>query len=391
MKSRQIINEILDAQNKLRTDPTYYIPILEDMLQYFDSKYYKRPGYTTIITKEGKTAVKNAIKFLSVQEPIHALINHTSLNKAAQDHADDSGTHGSVGIVDSNGSTMSDRIERYSQWEGQIGECCSYREIYDGGHEIVLGLLIDDGVKNRGDRKNIFNPSFNYVGVGLAKHPKYGHICVMDYAHSVAKRPNKIKSTPKFSDGLLASVRRTRANRFGKSKPSYEFHKQPKEGEILDISEVPKSIKDSIRKMDLGSDPKIKYEKGVYKISSSPPSYQIVKKSQKTETVRQNDFDHLFEKAFGKDFNKSFDHTFDNSFDQDLEKLSEFERFGELGDLEKFHEIEDFKDDNEPEGYIEKNTKTNITTFNGKTTKKTETTYKFADGSSKILTSTKIY
>ena len=74
--NKQLIKEILDAQNKLRTDPTYYIPILEDMLDKFDNVYYKRPGYATVVTKEGKIAVRDAIEFLSTQEPIHALKNH---------------------------------------------------------------------------------------------------------------------------------------------------------------------------------------------------------------------------------------------------------------------------------------------------------------------------
>ena len=301
------------------------------------------------------------------------------MNRAAQDHADDSGENGSVGIVDSNGSTMSDRIERYSQWEGQIGESCSYREIYDGGHEIVLALLIDDGVWNRGNRNNIFNPEFNYVGIGLAKHSVYGQICVMDYATSVTELPIKTKSTPKLSHDFKTSYRRSRLDRVEKSRPAYEVHKQPKEGDILDISQVPQSVRDHIKKKNLiESDIEIKFENGTYKITYNTPSYQLIKRSHiTTETDKEN----IPKNVLPPNYN-------------DFGRFREYERFGGLGDLEKFRDLENFKDDSkdddEPKGYIEKNQETNITTINGKTTKNVVTTYKFADGSTKILNNTKI-
>jgi uncharacterized protein YkwD len=42
--------------------------------------------------------------------------------------------------------------------------------------------MIDDGVKSRGHRSNIFNPAFRTVGVGVADHKVYGKIIVFDYA-----------------------------------------------------------------------------------------------------------------------------------------------------------------------------------------------------------------
>jgi len=53
-----LISEIIEAHNKIRTDPQSFIPILEERLSQFDGKYIKRPGMNDLRTKEGPDAVK---------------------------------------------------------------------------------------------------------------------------------------------------------------------------------------------------------------------------------------------------------------------------------------------------------------------------------------------
>ena len=49
--------------------------------------------------------------------------------------------------------------------------------------EIVVSLLIADGVKSRGHRKNIMSKDFKTTGIGFAaQHKKYGCECVLDFA-----------------------------------------------------------------------------------------------------------------------------------------------------------------------------------------------------------------
>ena len=60
--------------NRLRTEPTYFIPMLEDRLQYFDeNKVLRVPGRNGLQTKEGPAAVKDAIDFLAGVQPLSAL------------------------------------------------------------------------------------------------------------------------------------------------------------------------------------------------------------------------------------------------------------------------------------------------------------------------------
>ena len=71
-------------------------------------------------------------------------------------------------------------MERYGKWEKRIAENIAY-----GGYsarQIIIYLLIDDGIKNRGHRKNFLNPAFSKIGVATGKHPSFGTMAVMDLA-----------------------------------------------------------------------------------------------------------------------------------------------------------------------------------------------------------------
>ena len=122
MSDEEIIKEVFEWQNKLRTDPKFLIPHLESRLEYFDGNTLWIPGKIGQITKEGPGAVKKAIKFLKTAKPINALIMSKALCKASQDHAKDLGDNNMKGHDGSDGSSMKDRIQRYCEWKSKIGE-----------------------------------------------------------------------------------------------------------------------------------------------------------------------------------------------------------------------------------------------------------------------------
>jgi len=63
-----------------------------------------------------------------------------------------------------------------------IAENCDYGSTEP--LEIVMSLLIDDGIASLGHRKNILHPGLNYVGIAIEKHKTYGVNCVMDFSGS---------------------------------------------------------------------------------------------------------------------------------------------------------------------------------------------------------------
>ena len=82
--------------------------------------------------------------------------------RASRDHAKDQEVSRKTGHIGSDGSTPFDRLSRYGAVPGQLGENIVYGN-YKEPVEHILSMLIDDGVKSRVHRQNLFNDSFRYM------------------------------------------------------------------------------------------------------------------------------------------------------------------------------------------------------------------------------------
>ena len=182
-KNVHIVNEILTELNRVRSNPKKYAEEeLKPRLKYFDGKLYKVPGQIPLQTNEGAPAVQECIDVLMKTNPMETLALENGLCLAAQWLADDQANTGKIGHNGSDGSSPLDRMNRYGKYLILAGENCAYGT--KTGKEIVAQLLIDDGVMNRGHRKNILNPIFKKVGIGYNDEGKapYGAVSVMDFA-----------------------------------------------------------------------------------------------------------------------------------------------------------------------------------------------------------------
>ncbi len=102
------------------------------------------------------------------------------MTKAAKDHANDIGPKGITGHTGSDGSSMTSRLDRYGKWMGKCGENICFGG--KTGVDIIVQLIIDDGVATRGHRNNIFSKDYKVTGISAAKHSSYEICCVLDYA-----------------------------------------------------------------------------------------------------------------------------------------------------------------------------------------------------------------
>jgi len=171
---------VVNEMNLARTSPKEYLSLLEQFKKYYDGKLLKLPGETPILTKEGTSAVVEAIRSLRSQKPVSPLSPSKGMTLGAKDHIRDLRTSGASQHKGSDGSESWDRVNRYGTWQKIIGENISFG--HNKARNIVMTLMIDDGVPNRGHRKNIFNPDFRLVGVACGDHPAYRTICVITFA-----------------------------------------------------------------------------------------------------------------------------------------------------------------------------------------------------------------
>lgn len=173
--------QVLAEINLARTDPRAYAGFIREFRRRFRGKNYVLPGSTTRIqTSEGVSAVDEAIRFLSRSKPLPLLTWSEGLAAAAAELAEEQGDSGATGHIGKQSHGVRERIERHGKWERRIGENIGYGP--EEPRNMVMQLIIDDGVPDRGHRKNTFSTGFATAGVACGPHPRFGSMCVVDFA-----------------------------------------------------------------------------------------------------------------------------------------------------------------------------------------------------------------
>lgn len=185
---------VLEEMNLARTNPAQYATYLEAWRTYYKGKMFKEPGSAPVETIEGVSALEEAIKYLRSAKPLPPLKLSKGLCLGAKDQSFDQGKTGDISHQGSDKSFSWERVARYGQWKTPVSENIAY----DSGtaREIVINLLIDDGVSARGHRNNIFNSSYLVTGVSCGKHPLFGGMCVCTFAGGFTEKSSQNKPTP---------------------------------------------------------------------------------------------------------------------------------------------------------------------------------------------------
>jgi uncharacterized protein YkwD len=157
---------VLEEINLARTNPHEYA-------QYILTQADAR-------SKNDARAMQEAVNFLNRAKPLPPLTFSNGLAMGAMAHVVNQGGAGSVGHSGTDRSSPWDRMARYGRWLGTAGENISYG--VSEPRQIVISLIVDSGVSNRGHRKNLFQRGFGVAGIACGSHALYGTMCVMDFA-----------------------------------------------------------------------------------------------------------------------------------------------------------------------------------------------------------------
>jgi uncharacterized protein YkwD len=177
---------VIQQMNRVRTDPQGYAAFLESCRPYYKDRLLEIPGQVPIRTQEGVGALDEAIRVLRRTSPVAPLDESVALKSSAALLAGEQSATGGIGHFGRDGSTPFTRMARYGTWLDEAAENVEYGS--RSAERIVADLVVDDGESGRGHRRNILNEDFHVAGAGFGSHPRYGTVCVIDFAAKFAAR-----------------------------------------------------------------------------------------------------------------------------------------------------------------------------------------------------------
>ena len=181
--------DVVQEINLARTQPKAYAAFLEQLRPNYVSGRGQSPGARTIITNGGKSTfvtaegpkgLDQAIAFLRSTPPLPPLEVSRGMSLGSRDHVKQQESTGVTGHQGRDGSRPGDRVNRYGRWQGTISENISYG--IDSARGMTMALIIDDGLPERGHRKNMFDAQARLVGVACSDRVAGQLLCVTTFA-----------------------------------------------------------------------------------------------------------------------------------------------------------------------------------------------------------------
>jgi len=136
----------------------------------------------------------------------------------------------------SDGKNLSERLEKYCEWEGCLSENIDF-----GGSkavDIMIFMIVDDGVKDRTHRKNVFNADFQFIGIGANEHPNHKHVTVCDYSSEIRNLGDENPNIKTSVVNVLPTKNKQGKNNYQETDPD-----APDNTKTIRITTVTKTVK----------------------------------------------------------------------------------------------------------------------------------------------------
>lgn len=159
---------VIAEMNIARTDPKSYVTtrLIPMRTNYAGSS-------TTYMA-----ALEECITLMNSMTPVGSLSYGSGLYKAAKEWVDVQGRGTSSSDI-GHDSNLINRVSAHCNYTS-MGENIAYG--YYTARDIVIALLVDDEVPDRGHRTNMLNGSYTHAGVSIGSHGYYRVMCCIDYA-----------------------------------------------------------------------------------------------------------------------------------------------------------------------------------------------------------------
>ncbi len=155
--------KIIFYMNLVRLEPQQFLNSI--LTPYTKENEVSKNSYYNSLVRDLKNAQSTSV-----------LVFKDDLHKVAVEFAKDLSKSGKIGHVNSKGQDFSVRTKHLLSNYSALAENCQFG--YDSALDIVIDLLIDDGVPSLGHRKTILNKEYQFVGVSTNTHKNYEYCSV---------------------------------------------------------------------------------------------------------------------------------------------------------------------------------------------------------------------
>ena len=176
----EIEKAVVDEINQARNDPQKFITYLMAVKKSIRDKMMIKPDGTRVVMFEGEPAIDDAISDLTARVQINPLAVSDGLTAAAGEQLADLKDDIKLGHRGKDGSLLDARLIKFGSVGAEFAENISYGS--KTARDVVLAFIIDDGVKSRAHRKNIFSPQFSQFGIRCGNVQTGEMVCVTEFA-----------------------------------------------------------------------------------------------------------------------------------------------------------------------------------------------------------------
>lgn len=182
VSSADIQQAILKEVNEARANPQSFVPYLENYRKLFKGNMAYYADGKMVTTIEGMAVIDEAIAYLKKLSTLPPYAMSKGLSTAATAQVTDLMENSALGHYGKDGSDLPTRLKKFGSYGTTTSENITYFPPL--ARDIVMAMIIDDGVKNRGHRKNIFSANLKQIGLAFGQSKKGENLCVVIFADS---------------------------------------------------------------------------------------------------------------------------------------------------------------------------------------------------------------